>query len=270
MQARNRSRHIGAALVLLALLPAGASLATDRDELARRATDPITGAFPAGWALGPGVYYSSSLYESVDSQVIPVPTVYFRGKHCAIYVSEGACEFFEWKFLELEAIADLRLDGYDADDSDFLAGMEDRDFSVNGGLGVGFQTPIGDFEMEALHDLLGEHDGYEIGVGWAAPIVLERSVLRFALTHHWRSSDMAGHYYGVEPDEAVPGRPAYRVGSASLWTGVFHTNWRVSRRWLMVAQASYERYSSEIRDSPIIESSGQFKGLFGLAYKFGK
>lgn len=259
-----------ATLLLLSLLATSTTLAVDREALAARATDPETGAFPAGWALGPGVFYETGLYKSADSLLIPVPTVYYRGKHCMIYVKKGGCKFFESKFVELSGIADLRLDGFEPDDGDFLEGMDDRHISLDGGLGVEFDTPFGNIELEATHDLLGNHEGYEIALGWSAPIVLKRWVINFSLAHHWKSSDMADYYYGVKPSEALPGRPAYDVGSATMWGLVTTVNYRISPKWLALALASYEAYDSDIKDSPIVEDSGQFRALVGAAYRFGE
>jgi outer membrane protein len=262
-------RNATTLLLLLLVFSTAATVAADRDELMARATDPETGAFPLGWAIGPGVFYKNSVYESGDSTLLPVPAVYYRGKHCMIYVKKGGCRIFDKKNVELSAIADLRLDGYEEGDGDFLEGMDDRDPTLELGLGLEVDTPFGDIELEALADPFGVHKGQEIVLGWSAPIILKRWVFRFNPAYRWKSSDLANYYFGVEPDEAAPSRPAYRVGSTTSWSLNTTINYRISPRWLALFLAEYEGYSSDIKDSPIVDESGQFRTLVGFAVRIG-
>ena len=266
------SRRIAALLVVLAfLLGTGqAALAADRDELVKKATDSETGAFPPGFFLGPGVFYRSVPIRDVDVVLIPVPTVYYSGKHCSIYVKKGGCGLFERGFFSLDAIADLRLDGYDGDDGDVTDGMDDREISLDAGLGMEFDSPIGDFELAAVHDVLGNHEGAELNLAWSVPLVFEGWVLRFSLEHRWWDSDLADYYYGVEADEALPGRPAYEVGSTNFWAFNFLVNHRISKGWMGIFLAEYERFSDDITDSPIVGEDGQIRALVGAAYRLTK
>jgi outer membrane protein len=102
------------------------------------------------------------------------------------------------------------------------------------------------------------------------PVVLERWVLRFAVEHRFKDEELADYYFGVEPDEALPGRPAYDVGSTDTWSVNVLTNHRISKRWLGILLSEYEWYSSDIEDSPVVDDSGQMRMLIGAAYRLKK
>jgi len=253
--------------LLLSLLTVPA-LAADREALKRRATDPDSGALPQGWAVGPGLFYKSSLYRNEDTTFTAAPLVYYWGERCSIYVKKASCRVFGNDGYEVSGILDLRTDGYEAEDSPFLVGMSDRDWTLDAGVGLEFDTPAGDLELELVADVLGEYDGYEASFSWAVPVVLERAVMRFAAGYHWKSEDLVDHYYGVEGPESTPDRPFYAPDSASSWSLTYNCNWRISRNWLALARAEYQQFSSEIENSPIVEDSGDVRAVAGVAWHF--
>jgi outer membrane protein len=92
--------------------------------------------------------------------------------------------------------------------------------------------------------------------------------LDFGVGAEWQSDDMANYYYGVLPQEARPGRPAYAPGSAvNLTAGAFVFT-PVSRRLLLQSFVRYERFDSNIEASPIVDRSGAVTGFAALSYAF--
>lgn len=258
------------ALLVVCLLPVSSTavLAVDPDAMERRATDPETGALPSGWAVGPGMVLESGLYDGGDSSMSAAPTLYFRSEHCKIYLKTAGCRLAGNGWFELDAMADLRLDGFEPGDSAVLVGMEQREDSIDVGFEMEFTTPVGIFEIEALTDALGRHGGQELNVSWNAPLILKRSVIQFQLGYSLKSADLADYYYGVRADEIAPGRPQYDVGSTGTWQVGVRGSQRISRQMLFLYSAQYERFSSAIRSSPIVDDDGQMRLFTGIGWRF--
>ena len=82
-----------------------------------------------------------------------------------------------------------------------------------------------------------------------------------------RGRKMANYYFGgVSQAEAAPGRPAYDVGNAWSLVPSLVASYRIDRRWLIGAVLGYEKFSSAISDSPLIQKSGRYDVLVGVGY----
>ena len=257
-----------ASILLLTFLTALPALAVDVERLERRATDPETGPLPPGWMVGPGMVFESGTYSSGNSSFTPVPTLYFRNDRCDIYLKTAGCRLLERGRFELDAVAELRLDGFAPADDRMLSGMEEREPTIDVGLEMAMTTPVGIFEVEALQDPLGRHGGRELTLSWNAPLVLKRSVIQLSLGYSWKSAELADYYYGVRPEEARPGRPAYEVGATETWSVGVEGSQRISRRTMLLYSLKYERFSSAIRNSPIVDEEGQLRAFTGFGWRF--
>src|SRR5207302_2500479 len=103
--------------------------------------------------------------------------------------------------------------GYSANDSDALRGMHNRSWSIDaGGRLIAVRDRDG-ASFTAVHDILGRHSGDELTAmlfhrtqrGFA------RAALAAGLVRD--SRNLVNYYFGVRPNEATVGRPAYGAGS---------------------------------------------------------
>ncbi len=83
-----------------------------------------------------------------------------------------------------------------------------------------------------------------------------------------KSSAAANYYYGVEPDEAQPGLPAYRVDSAINVFARLSVTYALGEHWQIVSLLQYEKLASEISQSPSVEEDYVTTGYIGLYYEF--
>ncbi|MEM9554668.1 MAG: MipA/OmpV family protein [Acidobacteriota bacterium] len=223
------------------------------------------------WSLGVGVVLGPEPYvgtDAVDVQPIPVLGIeskrfYFRGIVAGLRLVDDERWGLDW------IIAKARFLGYEADDSDFLEGMEDRDLSVDGGLSARFGLAAGlELRAEALTDLLGRHEGHEV------LLELERTwspAPRWRVTPkigaRWQSDDLVRYYYGVEPGEARAGRPAYRPDATVNFEAGVGAMYFSRGRWSWQGQLAVDVLGSEIDDSPIVERQTSISGLTFVAWR---
>lgn len=121
---------------------------------------------------------------------------------------------------------------------------------------------FGDFigQVDALREVTGEHDGYEVRAAIAAPIVQSTSSLVVSAGLTWKSSQLVRYYYGVdnlyEPGAAL--NPFIKLGFAHP----------LSERWTFNAFVHHERLDDAVSNSPIVIENSVTTAFAGFAFKF--
>jgi outer membrane protein len=199
-------------------------------------------------SLGGGIVVVPQPYEGVGTSVVPVPLAdlsYHR------FYIEGIDAGFRWReraLLGYRVFVGPRFMGYDAADSNALAGMDDRDFSGDAGIGVTLR-PILNLDVDLLLPL----------GGW---------LLRPSAGLQWQSDEMVDYYYGVARNEARPGRPAYGGEAALSWFVEIEASRRVGERWTFVAGLISNRLAGEIAGSPVVDGNRSESGYMGFLFGF--
>ena len=252
-----RRRPLPLAIVALALaVPAAA-----------QGPPPTTGL---RWSLGLGVVASPKPYKGADADIMPIPFLelsykrfYFQGIRFGYRLVDG-------NELDLDVRGRYRFAGYEEGDSEFLAGMEERRGSVDGGLALEWRRGRLGVAASAFADLLGRSNGAEVGVdvSWAQPLDGRKLLLTPAVGVEWQNAGLVDYYYGVRLEEALPGRPAYE-GEAMLTTRAsLSLLWRASPRVAVLALVRADRLDDDVQDSPIVGDRRAVFGMAGFTYRF--
>lgn len=231
----------------------------------------VPGGPPIGpqWSLGVGVIASPEPYrgiDGVDERVIPVLTV--RWKRFTFEGIQARYRLFAAGGWEGEALARVRFLGYDAEDSPFLEGMDDRSPSLDAGLRLAWKPEATEVRLDLLHDVLDESGGAEARLTLSHDFQVRRWRLTPQVEAAWQSADLVDHYYGVEPAEARPGRPAFAPGAAPVFGAGVQAFWFGPGRWDLFAFVRQEWLGGDVGDSPIVASDDQWSGLVAVTYRF--
>lgn len=218
--------------------------------------------------LGLGVGYRNGIYKGADDQVFPVPLIVLERGDFYLKGTLAGYRFFKQDNLSLDVIAQWRFDGYDEDDSLFLAGMGDREMNIEGGLGLTYFDGWGLWRLSFVSDLRGEYDGQQTAFSYSKQFTRNRWSFLPTAGFLWDSSNLTNYYYGVEPKYARPWRPAYSVGEAWNPFVSLLTNYQLNEKWSAMALVRYEFFDSEISDSPIVDDDYKLTFLAGLMYPF--
>jgi len=216
--------------------------------------------------LGLGVRYSLSPYKDIDADIYPVPIIIGEYKN---FHSDGRT--FGYRFIDqgifgLSVVAKPRFMGYDPDDSSVLAGMEERDWSLDGGLGVSLETDYLDLDITGLGDLLNRHQGREVSAvvskGFLEGLITPRAGLK------WMNGSLLDYYYGVEQSEIATGRRDYDLSSELDLIFGITAGYPFAGNWLLGLDVEYEYLGSEIKDSPIVDRNNIYTYVASCIYKF--
>ena len=222
--------------------------------------------------VGAGVVVRSQPYIGTDSRVHPVPLFTYEGKRLYCRGISVGYWLFKRDGLSIGPVIQPRLAGYDEDDSSELEGMDDRDWSVDGGIGLNWRTRVGLFAISCVTDLLGRHDGQELDLSYS--ILLDRAGFTFipSVGVRYKSDHLIDYYYGVENDEvrfdARVSRPAYEADDAVEPYLRLAVQRKLTERWRLLGAVQCEWLDGEITDSPIVDDHYEASFLLGVLYSW--
>ncbi|WP_158637092.1 MipA/OmpV family protein [Arenimonas daejeonensis] len=222
---------------------------------------------PPRWTLGVLAANRDAPYVGLDEGLLFAPLVRFEGERFHIRGLRAGGNLYENGGFAIDSFFQVRLDGYKAKDSPFLAGMDDRDFSLDGGFAAKWsREKVGQFDLAVTTDLLGRSYGEEVQLSYSA--LFRRFGWTFvpSLTLQWQDEDLIDYYFGVRDDEALPGRAAYRPGSAMTPQFLLLATHPVGKRWSVFTYLGYSWFPSEITDSPIVDQDSRATVMLGLGY----
>lgn len=114
-------------------------------------------------------------------------------------------------------------------------------------------------QLDALYEVTGKHNGYEVRAAVAAPIIQSKGSLVVSTGLTWKSSELVRYYYGVEglyePGSAV--NPFLKLGYSLP----------LSDRWTFTAFAHYEHLDNAVANSPIVSDHGVTTAFAGIVFK---
>ena len=159
-------------------------------------------------------------------------------------------------------------DGFTADDSPHLAGMQTRRASVWVGPSATARFSWGQVSGQWLADGLGHSQGHQARVAVSTLLPLGPVRLAPRVAWVWQDRKSVDYYYGVRSDEGLPGRSAYagRSGS-SLEVGVSSIV-PLDAKQALVMDLSVLKLGSAIQDSPLVGRKYVTKLRLAYTYRF--
>jgi MipA family protein len=243
-------RHLATALLLTCLAPAAL------------AAEP-----PPRWTFGALAIDRDAPYRGYDEALLIVPLIRFEGERAYLRGLRGGFVLLRDGGFEFGPFVQVRGDGYDAEDSDFLAGMDDRERSLEAGLAASWRRErFGQVELSAATDVLDRSGGHELEASYSALFRAAGFTFVPQLAVKWQSGDLVDYYYGVRADEALPGRPAYRARAAVVPELSLLATRPLARQWTLFARVGHSWLPGEIADSPIVDGDGRTTLMLGLGW----
>ena len=237
---------------------------------------------------GLGAGFTSQPYRDVDDSVrsFAIPLITYQSERFEFVGKTLSAEVWKNDRIAVEALADWRFQSYDAEDSPYLAGMDDRDGTLEAGGRVKTDALGVQVALTAKADLLSRQGGWEADLQASYELSSWRPLsVRPNVGLRYQSSSLADYYYGVDPEEgrlgtvcaastdtpctALDPRPAYEVdGAFTPYLGI-QARQALSRKVAVAGAIDYAFLPGTITDSPIVSEEGQLFGFIGVVYLFG-
>lgn len=218
--------------------------------------------------LGGGAVAAPSPYRGVASNVTAIPFINLnRGRFYLRGIQAG------WRLTDrqgttLAAVVQPQLQSYSPNESPALAGMDHRQWSVDGGLQLSHRAGRWQLSLRAVHDLLGRHQGLLGSAGVSYDLGTPKLSVAPGLGVEWEGADFVDYYYGVRPGEARSGRPGYDGRAAANPYAALRVRYSFNRHWGVFTYLRHSWLDEAITDSPIVGKSTVYSGVAAVTYSF--
>jgi outer membrane protein len=231
------------------------------------------------WSIGAGAAVIDSPYAGEGTRVRPFPLVRYEGDRFFLRGISGGMHLFENEGFRLDALLSARLYGFDIDDlgrSELAANgldadlLSDRDDAVDAGFRAVYGSTWGSLTLDAVHDISGTNEGYELSLDYRYTWLLDRTALTVNAGTSWMSSNLADYYYGTLDEEVARGVMAYQPGSVSIPRVGLTIMHPLGTKWQLMGSVEYQFLPNELQDSPLLEPdrNGMGRLVLGLSRSF--
>lgn len=220
------------------------------------------------WSLGAGIATVDKVYRGYDREVLPLPLVSYESERFSIGLPVSDFKLHSVRSLSFRVRARFANDGYEADDSPFLAGMEDRKFSLWAGAAVVWSTSLANVSAEILADALGNSKGTRAKVQIDRRFTAGKFGIAPRVAAEWVDDKYVDYYYGVTQAEARADR-AFHAGKSTtnLQAGV-RVDYVPVRHHLLFVDVGSTHVGGGIEASPLVDTSSQTSLGLGYVYRF--
>jgi MipA family protein len=220
-----------------------------------------------GSVTGAGVMVLESPYKGADDYVYPVPVLIFESKR--FFVDKTVAGYYfndKMSPIRWAVIGSVRLQGYKADDSNDLNGMQDRDRALDGGLRISWKNKIIDMILDGVTDVSGTHEGQEISVSVTKELFQGFLTPKAAIK--WQSDGLVDYYYGVRPGEARAGRVEYSADAGLEYMAGITIAVPLGEKWALFGDIQCTFLGDDAGDSPITDDDTLMRYVMGAVYRF--
>lgn len=220
----------------------------------------------SGWIFGGGLVATDPGYVGYTRQITPFPLVFYHyGRFFFAGISAGYL-LSNGDHYRFSLVISPELNRLKASDSPQLAGIQSRQWSLDGGANLEFFGDWGRFNLGVTHDLLDRNNGTGASTSYHYSFHAGSWSITPGLGLRWENSNLTDYYYGVSPAEAIPGRPAYSPGAATNPFVEIGVGTALTEHLWFRGNLQYMRFGSAIHDSPIVDRSGSPTIFIGLIY----
>ena len=233
-------------------------------------SDPLIGILPPGDAgLGFSVRLEPSPYRGADKNSDVLPLFIYDSEYFYLQSYRGGLKL-ERDGWRTELFLKRRFEGFASNHvPESMAGMQKRSIGADVGVAAQHVWGRGTAYAELLTDASDNSEGSELRLGYRYEAWWSgRLRWRPYVTLSYRDAKLNNYYYGVQPAEATPERPAYEPGAGvNLELGV-QAAYRLSGRWQLLGGVALLAPSSGLRGSPVVEDRVIPSASVGLMYGF--
>ena len=146
--------------------------------------------------------------------------------------------------------------------------LEDRNFTLLGGIDAFIYTRIGIINLTVAHDLFDVHSGSEAKFKWLYNLSLAQWRIEVAAIANWKSEEIIDYYYSVRPSENSYWSERYQAGSATNLGLELTTQYVINEHWELIFLARYTELGDKIVESPLVNKPNTNTFFVGTAYRF--
>jgi len=211
--------------------------------------------------IGLAITSTQAIVTGVKNDLGAMPYLNFEYGRAFARVDSLGVKVLPFGYGNLEVLGQYRADGYHS------SVVSSRQGSIPLGLGTLQITPIGAFDVHALHDF-GKSGGDIVQARYLAEIPFGRTKAYPELGVEYESSAYTGYYYGTTASDAVTLGRGYTPGAAVNTFAGLLLKTQISGNWYATTYFRCTWLDSRISGSPIVTRGVQKSLMFSVLYQF--
>lgn len=224
------------------------------------------------WVVGGGGGVYTNVYRGEDQSGSLVPRVRYNGdrffiKDATLNLSLVSIGGFSGG-LTIAPDGNFLSDEDDYRDNAQLAGLRERDATIEGGFYINHSSTLGRATLNVLTDLGHEHDGQVATLSYTFDLKAGNWFINPTIGAHWMRDRKVNHYYGVSAEEATDNRTAYEPGSALNAYAAVRGRYAFTHHWDIELHAGARFLDSSISNSSIVDENYSAFGGISVNYNF--
>jgi len=226
------------------------------------------------FGIGLDLSNSPSLYKAQDNDHAANIHLKYRGQKFNMGRDSMSYKFLDKNKFQLEALLKSETRGYEASSAKALAGLSDRDESLDLGFRAGYKTTYGLLSLDATQDVSNTHKGHEADLRFGpdfyneTPSAQKKLALGVVAGLKWQSKEVVDYYYGVKSSEATASRAAYQGNAATTPYIGLDGKMNLSKKLSLSSSVLYMDRPDEISKSPLVDNDHNIQINAGLTYWF--
>ena len=223
--------------------------------------------------VGLGAYIQTQPYKGAKSLYLPSPVlfydngiVYVRWSRVGVYFLGAKKQQYAWGF---SLTAQPQTLGYSASDSSYLAGMDERKSTFEGGLALSASYQNREYiEVMLLADMLQTHRSWIAKAEMGSEYAFGDFRLYPSLFLLYEPRKFLDYYYGVKQTEATPWRTAYSPSGGVTYGAQTYIKYPLTKKLSTLLNLRYDRLATSAQNSPLTDKNAIYSGLVSLIYTF--
>ncbi|MBV7427943.1 MULTISPECIES: MipA/OmpV family protein [unclassified Acidovorax] len=220
------------------------------------------------WGAGLAVSADRKPYRDFDDKAQPLPLLTYENRWVHIAGPGVDVKLPPAGPVGLRLRSRFGFEGYEAKDSPFLTGMQERKGSLWLGAAASWDTGPLQLSAELLADASGHSKGRQFTLKAERRFQLGAWDITPRVSVQRQDRKYVDYYYGVEGAEARAGRPAHEGSSAVNLQAGLRVGYALAPRQWMFVDVSSTRLASAIKNSPLVNRSSQPAVTAGWLYRF--
>ena len=219
------------------------------------------------WGLGLGAGFTKSPYRQSANKTTALPLILYENRWISVFGANFDVKLPAAGPVSFRLRARYAGDGYEADDSPYLAGMAERKGGVWLGGATIWRNSVVNVSAEGLaatRDAKGRRFKLEISHEFPIGVI----TLTPRVSANWYDKKYVDYYYGVRVNEVRTDRSYYTGESSNVIETGVRFSYGLNRHHRVFVDFSATYFGNAIRNSPLIENAGERSVRVGYLYAF--
>lgn len=220
------------------------------------------------WGLGLVTMYDRKPYRSFDNKAKALPFIFHDSRWVSLIGPTLDLKLPSTDSLSFSLRLHYAGDGYEAGDSPYLAGMDERKPSFWVGGASSWNADVATLSLELLGDASSNSKGKRASLGIEREFRAGDFDFTPRVAVHRFDAKYVTYYYGVRANESTATRGYYLGTSATNVEAGLRIGYALAPHHRLSLDLSTIRLGASIKASPLVERSRQDGVRFGYLYLF--